>query len=180
MESKGRLISIAKDYMSGKLLITFEIETSPVDELNSFKDLELSITAKKYKAKRSLDANAYFHVLVDKLADHYGISKVRCKNLMIARYGQAEMVDGEIVFLKSNIPIEKMMENEIMHCHPVRVVVENDKEVVFYKVYRGSHSYDTKEMSILINGVVDECSDAGIETISPEELARMVNSWRSR
>ncbi len=46
------------------------------------------------------------------------------------------------------------------------------------KVYFGSSTYDTEQMSRLIELVVQDCKDAGIETLTPEELARMMQEWR--
>lgn len=179
METRGKLINVMRDIMSGKLNITFQIDSEPIDELNNLATLDkVDITAKKHKKKRSLDANSYFHVLVGKIADVLGISKTRCKNILIGRYGQQEFLeDGNQVVLKSNIPVSKMLEQEFLHCAPCGCKEENGTEVVFYKVFRGSHTYDTKEMSILIDGTVQEAKDLGIETIPPAELERMVSKW---
>lgn len=138
---------------------------------------ELSIHEEK--KPRSLDSNAYFHVLVGKLAQALNppISKARCKNMLIADYGQEEYINDEIVVLKSNLPPEKMCNQEYLHTSCVRIAVENEKEVYFYKVFRGTHTYDTKEMAILINGTVQECKQLGIDTATPAEIERMQQLW---
>lgn len=182
METTGKLVGVAMDILSGKLNVTFQIDTKPIDELNTLKDLDaIDIIAKKHRKKRSLDANSYFHVLVGKLADAMNppISKTRAKNLLIGRYGQQEFLeDGQQVVIKTNISVDEMLEQEFLHCLPCGVQKEKDAEVVFYKVFRGSHTYDSKEMSILIDGTVEECKMYGIETIPPMELQRMVASWQ--
>ena len=124
---------------------------------------------------RSLDSNAYFHVLVGKMAQAMNppISKARCKNMMIADYGQEEFIDGQIVVIKSNLPPEKMLDIEYLHTSCVRIAEENGREVYFYKVFRGSHTYDSKEMAKLIEGTIQECKNMGIETATPAEIARM-------
>lgn len=180
METTGKLINITRDFMTGKLNVTFQISTEPIDDLNEMAKFDaLDITANKHKKKRSLDANAYFHVLVGKIADKFNISKTHCKNILIGRYGQQEFLeDGKPIIIKSNVGVEKMLEQEFLHTVPCGTKIENDMEVVFYKVFRGSHTYDTKEMSILIEGTVQEAKDIGIETIPPAELERMVSKWR--
>lgn len=180
METTGKLVNITRDFVTGKLNVTFQISTEPIDELNTMAQMEaIDITAKKHKKKRSLDANAYFHVLVGKIADKFNISKTHCKNILIGRYGQQEFLeDGKPIIIKSNVSVEKMLEQEFLHTVPCGTKIENDMEVVFYKVFRGSHTYDTKEMSILIEGTVQEARDIGIETIPPAELERMVSKWR--
>ena len=55
---------------------------------------------------------------------------------------------------------------------------EDGKEYVYYKVFRGSSTYDTKEMSILVDGVVSECQEQGIETLPPAELEKMLKMWK--
>lgn len=132
---------------------------------------------KEHKERRSLDANAYFHVLCDKLRRALGISMARCKNHLIADYGQIEYIeDGQQLVIKTTAPEDYMYELETIHVKCVRVREEDGKTVYFYRVYRGSHTYDTKEMSALIQGTVEECKQVGIETETPEEIARL---WRA-
>ena len=125
------------------------------------------------KKHRSLDANAYFHVLCDKLRQALGISMARCKNTLIASYGQFEYIDDEPMIYKTNAPEEYMAELETLHTKCVRVTEENGKPVFFYRVYRGSHTYNSAEMSKLIAGTVEECKLQGIETLTPLELAKL-------
>lgn len=137
------------------------------------------LTLHEDKKPRSLDSNAYFHVLVGKLAQALNppISKARCKNMLIADYGQEEYINDERVVIKSNLPPEKMYNQEYLHTSCVRIAFENEKEVYFYKVFRGTHTYDTKEMAILINGTVQECKQLGIDTATPAEIERMQQLW---
>lgn len=181
METTGKLINITRDILSGKLNVTFQIDTEPIEELNTLATFDaLEIVAKKFRKKRSLDANAYFHVLVGKIADKLVISKTRCKNILICKYGQQEFLDEcEQVVIKTNIDVEKMLEQEYLHCLPCGTKEENGTEVTFYKVYRGSHTYDSKEMSILIEGTVQDAKELGIEVLPPAEIERMVRAWKA-
>lgn len=146
---------------------------------NADKKALYDLSLHEEKKKRSLDSNAYFHVLVAKLAQAQNppISKARCKNMMIADYGQEEYIDGQIVVLKSNLPPEKMCNVEYLHTSCVKISEENGKEVYFYKVYRGTHTYDTKEMAKLIDGTIQECKQVGIDTATPAEIERMQQLW---
>ena len=182
METQGKLLNVTRDILSGKLNITFQIDTEPIDEINELGQIPaLDIIAKKHKKKRSLDANAYFHVICGKIADKLNISKTRCKNVLIGRYGQQEFLEeGQPVILKTNISVDKMLEQEFLHCHPCGCKVENGSEVVFYKVFRGSHTLDSKEFSILLEGTIQEAKDLGIETLPPRELDRMLSAWKPK
>ncbi len=180
MEFTGQITGVSKDWKSSKWNVTFSInEESTLQQLESIQDCEkLSVKAVKYRKKRSLDANSYFHVLNGKLADVLRISKPRCKNILLSRYGQPYLLEEDKqAVIKSNIPISTMLENEDIHCFPCGSKVENGQELTFYRVYRGSHTYDTREMSILIDGTVDECKEQGIETLPPDALKRMFEAW---
>ena len=145
---------------------------------------EYTCEVKLYRKDRSLNANAYFHVLCDKLRQKLGISMAHCKNELIASYGQIEYFgDGdekEAVVYKTNAPPEYIRELETVHMKLVDVREENGREVYFYRLYRGSHTYHTAEMSRLIDGTVQECQAQGIETATPDELRRMLALWEAR
>lgn len=133
---------------------------------------------KVHKGKRSPDSNAYFHVLCDKLRQALGISMARCKNHLIADYGQIEYIsEGEPAYYKTNAPDDFMMEQEEPHTKCIKVAEENGRKVYFYRLYRGSHTYNTAEMARLIDGTISECQQQGIETATPDELARMAANW---
>jgi hypothetical protein len=153
-------------------MVLTDVSEQAVQTISAFDDL--SVEMKKYRAKRSLDANAYFHVLVGKIADTLTISKAKAKNMLICRYGQPQLLpDGSIMIYKTNAPEEFMWEQEAVHAIPVRY----EDKATFYKIYRGSHTYDTKEMSLLIDGTVADAKELGIETMTPAELAEMKARW---
>lgn len=175
MKTTGKLVSVTQNILNGKLNITFEIDTKP--DVNTISGKVIDLTVGAHRNKRSLDANAYFHVLVSKIAAVNGISNAHAKNILIARYGVPEILEGgEHIFYKSNAPWEYMRESETLHCVPVRF----EDGATFYKIMRGTHTYDSKEMADLINGTVVEAKDLGIETETPEEIERMCQLWESR
>lgn len=143
------------------------------------KDAVWDIEPHKERKGRSLNANSYFHVLVQKLAQAQQppVSLAKCKNMMIAAYGQPEYIDGQQAIIKSNVPQEKMQEIEYLHTALVKISEENGTECYFYRIYRGTHTYNNVEMQKLIEGVVQECKDAGIETATPAEVQKMIEVW---
>lgn len=143
------------------------------------KDAVWDIEPHKERKGRSLNANSYFHVLVQKLAQAQQppVSLAKCKNMMISAYGQPEYIDGQQAIIKSNVPQEKMQEIEYLHTALVKVSEENGKEVYFYRIYRGSHTYNSAEMQKLIAGTVQECEQVGIETATPAEVQKMIEVW---
>ena len=173
MESKGRLISAQKDFCTQKLQLTFEVDAASDDSVNELVDSELTIKAVKYRKKRSLSANAYFHVILGQMAEALTISKAEMKNRLITSYGQYEVINNKVVYIKANVEPEDMAKREDLHCKPCRY----DKDGTVYHVYRGTHTYNSSEMSKLIDGMVAEAKELGIETLPTEELKRMVEAW---
>lgn len=135
-------------------------------------DTEIDIDIKEHKEKRSLNANAYFHKLVDELRQKLKISFAACKNHLITSYGQLEYIDDVPAVIKTNIEPERMREIETLHCLPI-AVKEVEEGAYWYRLYRGTHTYDSREMAMLIDGTIEECKEQGIETMTPNELERL-------
>lgn len=166
---------MGEDVVTGKAL---DIITHLMD---SDKDTLWDLSVHKDKRKRSLDSNAYFHLLCDQLRQKLGISMSRCKNHLIADYGQIMYLsEGEPLVYKTNAPEDYMMELETIHTKCVKVTEENGKPVFFYRVYRGSHTYNIAEMNQLIKGTVEVCEAQGIQTAKPDELAHMAMLWEKK
>ncbi len=177
MELTGKAVGASLDFDTNRFRITFEVNENDIvkaeyDKLKSYD--KLKIKAVKYTQRRSLDANAYFHVLVGKIADALTISKAKAKNVLICKYGQPQLLPaGDIMVYKTNAPEEFMWEQESIHAIPVKY----EEKATFYRIYRGSHTYDTKEMSVLIDGTVADAKELGIETATPAEIAEMKERW---
>lgn len=143
-------------------------------------DVDSKWDLQTHKERRSLDSNSYFHVLCDKLRQKLGISMARCKNHLIADYGQVMYINDEPMIYKTNAPEDYMLELETLHTKCVKVTEENGKEVFFYRLYRGSSTYNSAEMAQLIRGTVEECKAQDIQTATPDELAKMQALWEQR
>ena len=173
----GRFLYAGQDFSSGKQTVTFSFNES-LAGLDEIKDIEiLSITAEPFKKKRSLDANSYFHVLVSKIADTLRASKTEIKNQLIREYGQYEYIAGSI----PTLAVDEKFADEMLSrpdIHLKRAGYVGDR--VRLAVMRGSHTYDSKEMAILIDGAIQEAKELGIETLPPAELERMMNEWERR
>ncbi len=131
---------------------------------------------KEYKEKRSLNANAYFHVLVNQLARHFNISDEDMKIKMNLDYGTiARFEDGRIKGCK--VPKETNMKEIYKYSKWYK---EDDDGYDCYIFYKETHTLDTKEMSQLINGVVQECEDAGVEVKTSEEIKSLLDRWDNK
>ena len=162
------------EILNGKFRVTFEVDA--IDEIRGMEDQELTLKVTRSTKKRSLSANAYFHVLVGKIADKMAISKPKAKNILLGRYGQREIEEKSPLII-SVISKCDLYEREDIHCIPVGYAKVQGKDFTHWAVIRPSHTYDTLEMSHLIDGTVQEAKELGIETLTPAELERMKNAW---
>lgn len=178
MRFTGRLKEPIIDYITGRLTVLFEPCEDFRQAYEELKDCDkLSFEIKRYRRKRSLDANAYYWVLCTKLARVMSVSEPEIHNKMLRLYGQPEIFDGKAAY--TTIPdteqagkkVDKAMD---YHLKPTSQVREGLDGVMYrtYKLIRGSHTYNTEEMAMLIDGLISECKDAGIpdtEIASPDE-----------
>lgn len=172
IELNGRIKGISKDFLSQKYNITFEIENQPLADIQRLSECPmLDLKVKKHRDKRSLNANAYLWVLLQKLAEAGQTSKEEIYLLMLQRYSRA----FTHIIVKENA-VEKMKEL-YRTCVDLGKVKVGAMEGHQLQVYYGSSTFDTKEMSVLLDGVVSECEAIGISTLTPNEIERMKQEW---
>ena len=171
---KGKIEKIDLDYISHKPKITIQLHSQYdllSEEFNKLQTLEeLDLEIKEHKEKRSINSNGYAWVLITKIADVLRANKEDVYLESLKRYGQSE-----IVSVLSSIDVAGYFK----YYEVAGTSTLNNKEFTHYKVFKGSSEYDTREMSILIDGIVSEAKALGIETLSPEEIENLKNMWRA-
>lgn len=171
--------------MDGKPLITFMVNEYR-DCMKTAQELTgqpVTLKVTKRKKDRSLNANAYYWQLLGKLASVQKISNNYCHNVMLRRYGVLEEIDGKpwYVVIPDTEEAEKTAdEADKYHIKPTSNVREGSDGIMYrtYLMLKGSHEYSTAEFSRLVSGLVDECKQCGIETMTPLELARMMEGYK--
>lgn len=123
---------------------------------------------KEYKHKRSLNANAYYWVLINKIADALNQSKEFVHMCMLKQYGQRYVVC---------VPYDTPIESLVKYYEQDGVRKQGDKLFKTYNVYLPSSEMNTYEMSKLIDGTVEEAQSMGIETMTPDEIAHLKAMW---
>lgn len=170
---KGRLIDFAFGY-NRKQRITIELDSDFREGFDALKDVDVEVSVKKWRAKRSKDANAYFHLLVNQIALARGLSDDEVKQKLVVDYGSlARDDDGKIIGFK--LPPSVPVENIYPYTRLYKQEEENGKLYNCYLVYKRSSWMDSKEMAHLIDGAIYEAKNLGIDTDTPEEKAR----WNS-
>lgn len=167
---RGRLIDLTVG-LNGKQRVTIELDTNFRDGYEKLAGIDVSLSVKKWRNPRSKDANAYFHLLVNEIADARGMTDDEVKRLLVVDYGTyARDGDGQIIGFK--LPLSVDPDSIYPYTRLYKQVTENGKSFNCYLVYKRSSEMDTKEMSRLIDGAVYEAQKLGIDTDTPEQKAR--------
>lgn len=180
MELKGKLLDIMRDVRTGAYRLVLEVMEIPpgVDKLPE----ELRINLSRWTNKRSLSANAYYWVLVSKLSKAMRRSESWIHNWLLCDYGVPFVVDGKIPYVpikESSAAQIEVMESSDYHLKPTGYVfMDHDGDICRdYMMLKGSHLFDSEEMSHLIDGAVEEAKAIGIETLPPAEIERMMKDY---
>jgi len=164
---------------SGQQLITLALTTkTDISDLKAIianKKL-LTVDISQQKKKRSLDANSYAWVLITKMADILRTNKEDLYIEMLKRYGQREKQLISIIDNEEAIAMIYRATNN--HCTVVGEGTVNGKQFKHLAILIGSSQYDSRQMAILIDGIVSECKELDIETMTPAELAELKSSWK--
>lgn len=177
IELTGKMNALNLDFLTSKTLLTLEVnEKGTVKQgYDDLKDCEkLSIKISKYREKRSLNANNYAWQLMTKLAENQGISKEEVYKHHIKEIGVCRQVE-----------IDEKAADTLIHSwglHGLGWFAEKldygeHDGFLLVTLYYGSSTYNTKQMSRLIDNIVQDCQAVGIQTKTPDEIERLKSLW---
>lgn len=179
MQLIGSVKNLSLDFQTNTANLTLSItnKAAAMQCFDELKDVEkLAIEIKRYRKKRSLDANNYFWVLVGKLA-----AKTQQNKTDIYRHLIREIGDNFEILPIRNDAVETFINNwQDKRLGWICDIVGASKISGYTNVcaYYGSSTYNSKQMSDLINSVIVECEEQGIETATPEEVSKMLSLWK--
>lgn len=156
--------------LNGEQLITLNVQSDFTPFIDSLIDKELELEIKEYKEKRSLNANALLWKLCNELGNKLRISKEEVYLMALKNYGQSEVIS-----IQSDVNIQGYFK----YFEEIGTGKINNKEFTHYKIYKGSSEYNTLEMSILLDGVVQDAKEQGIQVLSASELDLIKREWKS-
>ena len=135
------------------------------------------VELKQFRPRRSLDANAYCWVLLDKLSGKLGIPKTEIYRRLIPDVG------GNCTAVTVSEQAAPELCRGWQH-NGLGWVAERlpclYEGFVTLLLYTGSSDYDSAQMARLIDLVVQECKAQGVETMTPEQLARLKEGWNDK
>lgn len=172
MEFTGTIKSINNDFITGDLTITFSVnEKSVLTEYEKIKDCKkLKVKVEKYREKRSLDANAFLWKMLGEISAVLRTDNWSVYLQMLKRYGKYTY----IAVKPSVVDAVKKQWREVEEIGEVEI---GGQKAIQLLCYFGSSTMDTKEFSILLDGVIGEARELGIDTISDTELKLLVENY---
>lgn len=119
---------------------------------------------KEKKNRRSLTQNAYYWALLNQLASTMRLNNEYVHFLMLQRYGVYQVVS-----VRSDIDVSGYFK---YYAEVGRGFIKGT-EFTHYRVYKCSSQMDSKEFSVLLEGVRSECEEQGIPTLTPDEISHL-------
>lgn len=127
-------------------------------------DKEKKFDIKEHKQKRSLDQNSYAWHLITELANEMRLSKEDMYLKMLKSYGQSEKV---------SIASEISPKGYFKYYEKIGTGYVKGKKFTHYQIFKGSSEFNSKEMTIFIDGIIQECQQLGINTLTHDEIAKL-------
>lgn len=169
-----RIVDLSRDYKTGAARLTVETESNIFKAAEELLDKDLTCRLVRFRKRRSLDANAYFWVLCSRLAE-----RLKIPQSDIYRGYIKEIGGNNTVVCVPDKAVEDLTKgwahNGIgWQTETLPSKIEGCTNVV---LYYGSSTYNTEQMSRLIDFVIQDCNAQGISTMTPNEIAELNARW---
>ena len=178
MQVIGTLEEYTLNFNENSSKIVLNIHSNDVNTLEKLRGLKLNVELKQFREKRSLDANAYCWVLCDHIAKALTEQEAVCTKEDVYKDAitQIGVFQPMIIEEKAFDKFQEIWKKQGLG-YLVQEVSRKDKCVKVH-CYYGSSSYDTKEMSLLINILVDLAKSLGVETRPQAEIDSLLREWK--
>ena len=177
MQTTGIITDINIDYKTRKSKISLLLDTKEIEAVEQLKnENKLNVNIKKYRKKRSLNANNYFWKLLQELCELADIDPIEEYKRRVKQLGIFKRLKIMTEDVKT---VEKIWTDRgiAWFCEIADTEYIGDTEFKIINAYYGSSSFNSKQMSRLIDGVVQDCKVYGIETKTPEEIESLLKEW---
>lgn len=177
MELTGRITGFTFDqYGRAQMTFTVNEKAAAMQGFDELKGRPLAIKVEIFRKKRSHAANRYFWVLCGKLA-----AATQQKKTDIYRHLIREIGDNFDIVSVRNEAVKDYIDNWERGRLGWVCDILGDSETPGYTdicTYYGSSTYNSKQMSDLIHSIIFDCKEQGIQTETPEEIAKMLSLWQ--
>lgn len=173
MECTGKIKEIVRT-LEGKIMMTAELEEAFLPELLQMKKHEkLDIKLKKFRRRRSLDANALMWECIGNIAREIGADKWEIYLQVLKKHGQYTYIVVKPNAVEATQ--RQWRESEVVGEYDV-----NGQKAVQMLCFFGSSTYNTKEFSQLLDGIISDMEMMGLETPTSEKMQRSLELWEER
>lgn len=168
---RGTIAAYMFNAIKRKTVVELEIEGNVCEQLQNLEGRVIEAAFKIFREKRSMSANAYAWVLINKLSEAMSLS---------AREIYREHIKEMGVY--RDVPVDENAENTLktvweaygLGWFAERVDFAEQKGFVILRLWYGSSVYNTKQMSRFIDSLVQDCKALGIETMTPEQIHSLI------
>ena len=170
---KSRLLDLSVS-LDGKQRLLVELDGDFRDTWDSLHDVDCEITVKKYRKKRSLDANSYAWVLISKIAERKRITKTE-----VYRNAIREIGGVSDTFSMRKVAVKRFQEEWSKKGTGWQVEDIGSRTPGWTNViaYYGSSTYDTKQMADLIDSLIQDAKALGIETEDDNKIKSLLEEY---
>jgi hypothetical protein len=173
-EFSGEVQKVYQDYETGKYQVVLSINESMsvINELINHltNKTKIRVSIKKWREKRSLDANGLLWHCLGQIAESLHTDKWEVYLLMLKRY-------GKYTYICVKPHMVEQMKKQWRECEVVGEVDINGQKAVQMLCYFGSSTYDTKEFSVLLDGVISEMKEMGLDVPLSKDMQRALEQW---
>ena len=169
MEIRGTVKGLTQDYGTRKITAAIEVSEGSAARLEELKGKDLKITLTVWREKRSKDANALLWACLSDIARVTGGTKEERYLDALRRYGQYTMVSVKPEAFNH-------WKAQWRECE----VVGERNGMLDVLCYFGSSQYDVSEFALLLDGVIEDMRQAGIDTPLQTELQEALDAWERR
>lgn len=157
---------------NGKVELSFIAEKTIIEQISSLKQEDLTIQIKEYREKRSMSQNAYMWVLLDELAKKLQTNKEELYKIYIKDYGVFEILPIRQEAVES---FKRRWGSNGLGWFTEDLGESKLNGYIKLIAYYGSSTYNSKEMSRVIDAIVTDCEEQGINTMTMSEIMLLEN-----
>lgn len=168
MKAKGRITGIQMPFRSKRPVVSFEVQAEP-EALEKYMDIDLDINFSRHRNRRSIDANAFLWACLGEIARAISSDTWSIYLYMLERYGKF-----------THILVKPEAVEQVRQVWRETKIVGEKDGMIQMLCFFGSSTYNTKEFSQLLDGVVSEMKEMHLETPPDEEMKRLLEGMRER
>lgn len=175
METTGQIKDIQQTFPARETVVTVKVAAAPA-EVESLIGKQLTVILKRFRKKRTMNQNAYYWKLIGMVSDKSGLSGARLHNELLREHPHPVIDDRtmscwDVWMDDTEENFTKALESTTYHLYPMDAIDSEGRRQ--FRMIRGSSTFDSAEMGALLDSLIERAKEYGVETLTPDEIARM-------